>query len=231
MTKIQCSENVTSLLLSFPYELNAVFKNLFKTARWNAAQKAYEVKNTPQNRNKWKLFVEHSREATAALEAHDELEPSANELKKLCEELELVTKEATSKLQRAQEQIAMLSPERERLACQYGEVAAQLAEAEDKRAKLIAPVLELYRKHNFDNIILEYQSGARRGYSGKEKCSSAEDKLRLLRKELKLAGFVVKGMSELLDTSLNRSDKILERSEALARNKLTGIEIYIADET
>jgi chromosome segregation ATPase len=228
---MKCVENIKSLLLFLPYELNTVFKNLFRTARWNSAQKAYEVKNTPQNRNKWKVFLEHASEASAALEAYDELEPSIEEIKNTSEELKLLTKSAVSKLERAQEQIALLSPERQRLADQYNAVAEQLAEAEAKRSNLITPVLDLYRKHSFDTIMLEYQSGARRGYAGKEKCGAAEEKLRLLRKELKLAGFVVKGISELLDTSLNRSDQLLERSKALSENKFSGIELYTVQET
>ncbi|MDN4052251.1 hypothetical protein QPK32_04120 [Massilia sp. YIM B02763] len=227
MTDLKCIETNESLSFYLPYELNAGFKVLFKTARWNSSIKAYEAKNTTQNKNKWKLFLEHAGEAKSALKAYDVLEPSMSEIEKLCEELKVCTKEATSKLQRAREQIALLTPEHERLVAQYSKVANELKDVEIQREKLIAPVLDLYRKHGFDAIMLEYQSGARRGYAGKDKCSAAEEKLRLLRKELKLSGFVVKGMSELLETSLNRADQLLERSERLAKNKLTGIEPYI----
>lgn len=228
MTTPTLTETANTLRLTVPYALKDAFREIFKTARWNSSVKAFEVTPTTQNRNKWKKFLELSEHAVQELNNADELEATATELNRAVDKIRETTIELRSREEVARKQIASLSPQFEESKVKLAQLETVTRAVEDERDRLIAPVTELYKAHDLDDIINELMCGASRGYSGKARCEDAIARLSKLRKEMRKIGYQVAAMTELANTSMNRADQLLKHAEALQRKKFSGIEPHVA---
>jgi hypothetical protein len=222
------------LQLTVPFAFKDAFREVFKTASWNPTLKVYEVKDTTQNRNKWDKFLALAQLGLDALAQADETEATAEELQRVAQRLEEAMISAKQRIEKANDiaiaarvQAEELAPLLSAATKKLAEVEADAAVAKATRDAVIAPVLGLYETHQLDLIIADYLTGARRGYSGKAKCEAAESRLIPLRKAMRLIGFQVDAMNELLGTSLNRPEKLEGAAESLRRTKVTGVKAYV----
>ncbi|WP_235199957.1 hypothetical protein [Pseudomonas monteilii] len=145
-----------SLYVSFPFELKDAFKEMFKTAKWNADRRKWVIGNTKANLNKIDLFKQKTEQAIAALQSLEDQEATDEELAKLeakVAEIEAQTllaikskEESVSKLERINQLKAKIDAANPEL-----NKARQEAEEADAAVKQI--IQGLVRKHDIDSII------------------------------------------------------------------------------
>ena len=80
---MQIAKTETTLKISIAFELKDIFKSFFKTAKWNAAYKVWEVANTTANMNKLDKFAAASVEAETALKTLENQEATQAEIDNL----------------------------------------------------------------------------------------------------------------------------------------------------
>lgn len=101
-----------SLLISMPFDLKDAFKEMFKTANWNAFHKSWEVSNSKINFNKLERFKEQSTAAIAALIELENIEATdaeIEEMEKKLAKIESRTKHAIAVKANYQERINKLA--------------------------------------------------------------------------------------------------------------------------
>ena len=227
----------TELQMQVPYPLNSSFRELFKTARWDASRKVFMARATTQNLNKWTKFMEAVESAVQTLAQADEMEATARELERAAQEAlnsvhsaqaniadcEQRADEARTKKARAVEQLAELKPLLEHATVALAAVQADTAKALTARDEAIAPALELYDAHGLSRILNEFERAARRGYGGKDALGRAQSELTALRDDLQEIGYRNQSINYLVDVSLNRPDKVIlfvESARATSRSGL-----------
>ena len=225
------------LFMSFPYELKDTFRTLFKTAKWNSAHKAFVAANTPQNHKKWERFVQAAETASQLLAQKDHEEVTAKELQELANAVSRLVSNIRNEIQRTQQRALDLQREMARAKAQTAELEPYLHEAAEKlghlleehekarqkRDEVIAPVLQLYEKHNVDGILKKYSAAAMQGYSGKKMLMHAEELLSELVSDMRCIGFNVDAFDTLLSVSFNRPDKMKEAASLARLNMYNGI--------
>lgn len=80
---MQVIKTETILSISIAFELNDLFKTFFKTAKWNAGLKRWQVANTTANLNKLDKFAAASVEAESALKSLDDQDATQAEIDSL----------------------------------------------------------------------------------------------------------------------------------------------------
>jgi len=220
----------TELHLYVPYSLNAAFRAIFKTARWNPTGKVFVVKATTQNVNKWAQFLEAIKGASDALFMADEAEATAAEVasavaeaQRLIESCKERAAAAQRNMTKAQAQLAELRPVADEMQTLLEQTMAAAATVQAERDLVIAPVLKLYETHQLSLALDEMAAGARKGFAGKERCGRAQEKIIAVKRALKKIGIFVPAIEDLVDVSLNRSDKMLDCVEAVRATHITGI--------
>lgn len=207
-----------------PFSLNAAFRAIFKTAKWNAAGKVFNASATTQNRNKWVQFMASVKVAVEALVNADYVDATTEELERVAQEAELVVKKVQASVKEcelraiaarlrtvhAEEQLAEFAPLLEMASAALADVLDTTAMAEKSRDAVIAPAISLYKSHGMERILANFVQAARRGHSGKEARGRAQDEIVVLRNNLKSIGFRLKAIDDLASVSLNRPDKIVE---------------------
>ena len=228
----------TELQMQVPYLLNSSFRELFKTARWDASRKVFVARATTQNLNKWTKFMETVESAVQTLAQADEMEVTARELERAAQEAvgavhkaqadiadcELRALEARAQKARAVEQIAELKPLLEQAQAALAAVKADAAQALSARNDSIAPALELYKSHGLTRILDEFERAGRRGYLGKDALGWAQLDIEELRDDLKNIGYRNRAIDELARVSLNRPDKVISFVESARATSRSGLE-------
>jgi hypothetical protein len=220
----------TELHLYVPYGLNAAFRAIYKTARWNPTGKVFVVKATSQNMNKWGQFIEAVKGVPDALAMADEAEATAAEVasavreaQRLIENCQERAATAQRNKAKAEAQLAELSPFADEMQSLLAEVVATTEKVLAERDLVIAPVLKLYETNQLFQALDEMAVGARQGLSGKARCDRAQDKIIAVKRALKGIGVFVPAIDELANVSLNRPDKMLDGVEAARATHTTGI--------
>ena len=228
----------TDLQMQVPYLLNSSFRELFKTARWDASRKVFVARATTQNLNKWTKFMETVESAVQTLAQADEMEVTARELERAAQEAvgavhkaqadiadcEQRALEARAQKARAVEQIAELKPLLEQAQAALAAVKADAAQALSARNDSIAPALELYKSHGLTRIPDEFERAGRRGYLGKDALGRAQSDIEEVRDDLKEIGYRNQAIDDLANVSLNRPDKVISFVESARATSRSGLE-------
>src|SRR5690606_21113644 len=92
--------------------------------------------------------------------------------------------------------------------------------ARQKRDRVIAPVLQLYEKHNVEGILKKYSAAAMQGYSGKKMLMHAEELFSELVSDMRCIGFNVEAFDRLQGVARKQAQLtvfLMRRSVAIAR--------------
>jgi hypothetical protein len=155
-----------NLSIKFPFDLKDAFRSLFKTAKWNPAAKAWEVKATTANENKLKKFIDMSQSALSVLSELDNIEATEMEIAKtqeLIDKYEEILKKSLASKERHQDLNARLATAQEKYRADR-EVAinarnAANAEAQDFESQVKAALDEL----NVGSLISSLETIWKRG--------------------------------------------------------------------
>jgi hypothetical protein len=222
-----------------PFSLNGVFRTVFKTAKWDAGSKAFSASHTPQNLKKWDAFLaavashiellaDCDRTEMTASEACALAEAAATELKQLKERIA----SATARGERARQaqldakvQIQALMPVLETAKQALEVELSELHSIEAEREVFIAPVLALYEAHGIESILLDMESAANLGYTGKPMLIEARERSIALLDSIWEIGYTVDALWSLSRVSLNRPSKVIECVDACREMYLSGIKV------
>lgn len=83
MNVITLCETGADLHLQFPFPLREAFRSVFKTARWDSSARAYVVRETIANRNKFATFRDAAASTLQALDAADDAVATDEELEQI----------------------------------------------------------------------------------------------------------------------------------------------------
>ena len=216
----------TELQMSVPFLLNPSFREIFKTARWDAFSKVFVAPATTQNLNKWTKFLEAVHSAVLTLAQADEMEVTAQQLERAAEQASRAVHQAQANIAacekraheahgqkaRAVEQLAELKPILEQALAALASVQADTVEACIARDESIAPALALYESHGLFRVLEDLERAARR--RDKNALGRAQSEMAALRDDLKEIGYRNQCIDNLAHVSLNRPDKVIRYVES-----------------
>lgn len=146
MPNINIVETASDLLVAFPFELREAFREIFKTAPWDAGRRVYVVKKTTTNQNKLAQFKAAAEPLLADLAALESSEASPRELDRMREQVEACRRQLEERLSRVQAARDELAELRATIAPLEAEAASALGELnalEQQRQLTLEPVIAL----------------------------------------------------------------------------------------
>lgn len=203
-----------------PFEIKDLFKQDFKTARWNSAQKVWEINNTKQSENKLIKFIELASPAMAAISAVeedeytadkiDELERELGKIKEAAERRSLELKESGATL----ENLKTLGDKVNKMNEEQNAIKKEIKEKEDEVKKIIDEALA---PHNAKSLIIDLKSLGRRGVGRdvKEAFHSVQDDLAKAYYDIKeKTGISINTLKTMSTLNFNRKDRDNPEKEA-----------------
>lgn len=205
-------KNENGYLVKIAYQLKDLFKASFKTAKWNAEQKMWQI--GPRSLKKFELFLEQVNETTKEIEAFDEEEFCEKELTKLKYELAKI-KEETKKSRKKLERTSKYLEEIQKIQNELFEAKEALdkqkieeKEEKNKASKLLNEVCDV--KAIFEakeKISTAYNMlNSNRKYA-KNLFEDAMNSLLKQRRSLKEKGILNKMIETLYYCNINRADR------------------------
>lgn len=202
-----------ALRARFPIELNGSFRAQFKTARWNPAARAWEIKNHPRNDAKLQSWIKEVEESNVleTLRLAKEIEREDLDLSRLRSELGQLRQQierARDLAARLAEVKAALAEARPALDAARREAAQAEREAErarrDVRA-LLEGALDLEAVREAHATMARYCRQV--GSPAKERYHAAQATICRERARLAAAGFRSRGLDALAGANFNRPDR------------------------
>lgn len=197
------------LLITLPFELKDSLKENFKNARWNADERKWTVPASAEKRlNQW---IEATADVVKDLELQDTEELTSNEIKSIEKDV-LEIRKAIALLRKEKKiygaSTSVLNSARAELKKVQEEFETEKAEVTRKKAEAKALIEKIC---DVGAIAAAHHTMMREcGNIGSQSRESYQDAQALLDKEndrLKKAGFVSKGLSELISMNFNRPDR------------------------
>lgn len=236
--EISLTEKNGNYFLRLPYSFKDLFRTIFKSAEWNAIEKAFVAKANTANKNKWTKFVDAANGLSSDMAAAAEAESTAEELKALLDKAEAMRSELQRKIKEckakenalraqiahAQELVLELSPIAESAAAAVTLALAEAREADEKLQVSAAPAMSIFAANGIEGIFDKIVRAARRGHLGKADLNDAQDALITVRRQLLAAGYEHKLIHSICGHSLNRSDKFFNDIPRARETLITGLE-------
>lgn len=154
--EITAREEGKSLYVSFPFELKDAFKEMFKTAKWNADRRKWVIGNTKANLNKIELFKQKTEQAVAALQSLEDQEATDEELAKLeakAAEIEAQTLLAIKSKEESASKLERINQLKAKIDAANPELNKARQEAEEADAAVKKVIRGLVNKHNIDSTV------------------------------------------------------------------------------
>lgn len=231
------SEKDGTFTFQLPFAYKDLFRTIFKSAKWNAVEKAFEVKANSANRNKWQKFLDAanglSQEMDAAADAEatvEELQSLLSKSKSMRNELQqkirdCKSKEASLKSQIAQCQLLVqeLSPIAESAAAAVDDLLKEANESEEKLRSATSPAMSIFDSNDIEGIFTKMMRAGKRGYLGKSDLKSAQQELISVSKQLRSSGYRHSLIESICNHSLHRPDKFCDDIPRARATLLTGL--------
>ncbi len=236
--EISITEKDGKYFFRLPYILKDLFRTVFKSAAWNAFDKAFVVKANTANKNKWQRFIEAADTLSSDIAAAADAELTAENLQALLDKAESMRAELQRKVNdcKAKEhafhkEIAeskkvalLLSPIAESAAVAAAEALAMANAVKNELRSAAAPALNIFRANGVEDIFSTMVRAAHRGYLGKNDLTDAQEALKTIHRQLYAAGYEHKLIRSICGLSLNRPDKFLNDIPRAQEHLLTGLE-------
>lgn len=215
MNKIKVEKIQTGYAISFPFELKDNFKSVFKTAKWNSFDKRWEVGVRSKSKlDQWIKAVEESN----ILESLENIDSATLEIDKyetLKKELEIIKQVIDEKCKvikksgEIEEKLKKILVELEANRAKFNEIQAQALEAYNKKAAIKNDIIKFLEGIvDFDKVkdaqlcmINAIYYGKKRDFNNAQEIISSEYK------KLKSAGYISKGLRDLVIANYNRPDR------------------------
>ena len=216
----------TGFAISFPFSWKNKFREAFPSAKWNAAQKQWEV--GPRSGKRLEQWAEVMRPLIAADAAAEQAEFDAVELERLREYAARLRREieaARGDVAHAAEVAAALQREREGVEA----LKADLADARQEAAALAAQVKEALDGAIDLSAVREAHREMCRWYGcvgaqARERWDAAQEVLRAAEATLAGLGIASRGISKLAHLNFNRPDRdrpnLVFESDVMAFHRL-----------
>lgn len=238
---LSLTEESSVYLLRLPYAFKDAFRELFKTAAWQPARKAFVVKATAANRNKWETFVGKAKELELALDARDAAQATEAEIQRTCKRLDdaretlerecraaqVRTAELNTSLADCNSAIERLRPIRDSAVSNEAEARKQAQAASTAMRDAIRPAVDVLERHGVDGVLVKMLAAASTGYAGKSWLREHQESLQTARDELAEVGYRHPLLDRVCNYSLNRADKFAHAAPLLRANLLTKLEPYV----
>lgn len=220
--------------VQFPFALREAFRAVFKTSQWNASNKAYVVKNTAANRNKFERFKTEAAKALRALDAADDATATSEQLDRMRQSLSEIScqiehsdaeiQETKEAIEKTREELARLRPLLESSKKAVAAVQAELAEAKAAIEAELAPAKSLCTSLGVKDAIEKLRSYSRRPFLCADEKSHFNEACRALRNANEKLGEALSvslpALLDLSDANFNRLDLLrlsLERNSSIYR--------------
>ncbi len=220
-SEFSISEQDGTYFLQLPYACKDLFRTIFKSASWNAAKKAFEVKANTANKNKWQKFLDSANGLSQEMAAAADAEATVEELQSLLVEAESMrrelqqkireckTKEASlnSQIEQSKMLVRELSPIAESAATAVADLLKEAKESEMKLRNAVAPAITIFESNNVEGIFTKMMRAGQRGYLGKPDLIDAQRELTNVSRQLLSVGYKHDLIDRICSLSANRPDK------------------------
>lgn len=198
------------LLLSMPFEVKDAFRAVFPAAKWDAAERAWVVADTPANRSKFAAFVESAKPVLDSLLAAQSAAATAEQLAKSEAELTKALEAVKARVAEAQANAARLAPVVEAKKAELAAAKEAQAAAEAAEAAAAVHIEDLLEEHDVADALKALNTFTRSYTKAtRAEADKAQYALAAAYNAIKAAtGLRIETLRNLANASLNRSDKI-----------------------
>jgi DNA repair exonuclease SbcCD ATPase subunit len=235
--KFSISENDGTYVFQLPFAYKDLFRTIFKSAKWNAVEKAFETKANTANRNKWQKFLEAANGLSQEMDAAADAEATVEELQSLLSKSESMRNELQQKIRDCKSKVASLSsqieqcqllvqelgPIAESAAAAVADILEEAKESEERHRSAAAPAMSIFDSNDVEGIFAKMMRAGQRGYLGKPDLEGAQEELIKVSKQLRSAGYRHSLIERICNHSLNRPDKFCTDVSHARATLLTGL--------
>lgn len=237
MPGISMTEKNGSYFFRLPYSLKDQFRTIFKSAEWNAIERAFVAKATTANGNKWQRFVDAANELSTDMAAVADAESTAEDLKSLLDKTESMRAELQRRISeckakevcliaqiaKSKKLVLELGPIAESAAAAVADILTEANEAEEELLTAAAPAMSIFAANGVEGIFDKMIRSAHRGYLGKADLNDAQGALKTVHSQLLAAGYEHNLIDIICGHSLNRPDKFYNDIPRARETLLTGL--------
>lgn len=207
-------DKVSGYYVFFPYALKDSFKATFKTAKWDAARRAWCVgPRSKKHLDQWIAAVSGAVEtAEKADKAHDEMpltEEEIRDLEKAARELIVENEKLKAEIEEHEQLKSKVAALREKLTALRAEKEALTAARDAKRAENEKAMSGVIDVAEIDKAINEMKAARRAGIGSRNRIrfDSAQEVLNKARSALEKVGMKSRGLDFLVCMNFNRPDR------------------------
>ncbi|AXH78211.1 MAG: hypothetical protein [Caudoviricetes sp.] len=213
-------ENEKIISVFVPYHFSSDFRNVFKTAKWNAEEKVYEIKNNTKNKNALDKLIQALKNIDLT-----EYEMDEENLEKLLKRLkndEIIYTQKLNKLKQSIEKNEKKIKEQQEVLNNLHSQKNNIEELEKINNELeqktnqqysdmknfVDKIINIEKYNELMNIVDKFRF--KKSFilaSDKKIFYEAQNEIEEMQKELGKFGIYSKKLQEIIDVNLNRTDK------------------------
>lgn len=231
---INVNIEVDRIEVSFPYALNLIFKDFFKTAKWSSSARAWVLKNTTLNKNKIEKFKEAANGTARVIKEVEEAELKVKDIERMNAVVEQLRREADRSLKKYNEFLGVnLSldsvKEIHKVAIASAREAAEKANLAGRETKAkIDEILNLYGARALVDRLLEISRYGRLAVNRK-KFEAVQAQLSDAYYKIRREQFVeIETLYELYRINWNRPDR--DSPAEIVKELYTNVKVLKGDE-